>query len=67
MCMKTKVPEPKPIVPMPTRDVAAEVGARQRLRLQGQKGIFGNIATSALGDSSYGQAAVDKKLATLGA
>lgn len=63
MCFKA--PKAPAVAPAPTRaDVQGEVTA-QRLKLKDQQGAFGNIFTSALGDSNYGKDAV--KLAKLGA
>lgn len=67
MCFKTKVPDPPPVQPAPTRDSAADAGLNQRKRLQRQGGVMNNIFTSTLGDTNYGANAVNRKLATLGA
>jgi hypothetical protein len=64
MCLKSpKVPKPDPVQPAPQkRDV--DTGTERR-KIAGRQGVFGNIFTSALGDSGYG--ASTQKLATLGA
>lgn len=53
---KMKTSAPAPIVqPQPRRsDVEAQTTVDTRRRLQGQRGVYGNIFTSVLGDSSYG-------------
>lgn len=66
MCFKSPKPPtmPKP-QPAPTRrDAEADASEEQRRRMSQQQGVYGNIFTSALGDSTYGQAAT--KLARLG-
>ena len=64
MCFKTKTPTPPKVQPTPDRgDVTDETNA-QRRKLTSAKGVYGNIFTSALGDSTYGDNAA--KLATLG-
>jgi hypothetical protein len=64
MCLKSpKVPKPDPVQPAPQkRDV--DTGTERR-KIAGRQGVFGNIFTSALGDTTYGQNT--QKLATLGA
>jgi hypothetical protein len=64
MCLKTpKVPEPAKPVPAPQRrDV--DTGTERR-KIANRQGVFANILTSPLGDSSYGMNA--QKMATLGA
>lgn len=62
MCFKTpKVPA---VQPAPTRNDVQQDVTNQRKRLSTQQGVFGNIFTSALGDSSYGKNA--NNIATLG-
>lgn len=68
MCTKPKVPEVPKVAPAPTRaDAEFNAGQSQRKRLNQQSGVKGNIFTSALGDATYGENAVSRKLATLGA
>lgn len=63
MCFKT--PSAPAVTPAPNRsDVQGDVTA-QRKKLSQQQGAFGNIFTSALGDTGYGKSAVP--LAKLGA
>ena len=64
MCIKTpKIEKPPPVQPAPQRkDVDT---GNERRKIAGRQGIFGNIFTSPLGDSTYGGSA--QKLATLGA
>jgi len=63
MCFKA--PKAPAVAPAPQRaDVQGDVTA-QRLKLKDQQGTFGNIFTSALGDSNYAKSA--QKVATLGA
>lgn len=66
MCFKSPKPPsmPKPQPAPVRRDVEDEASEAQRRRMAQQKGVYGNIYTSALGDSTYGQAAT--KLAKLG-
>lgn len=62
MCFKA--PKAPAVAPAPSRaDVQGDV-TQQRLKIKDQQGSFGNIFTSALGDSNYGKSA--QKLATLG-
>jgi hypothetical protein len=64
MCLKSpKIPDPKPVQPAPQRrDVDT---GNERRKIASQQGVFSNILTSPLGDSSYGMNA--QKMATLGA
>ena len=65
MCLKTpKPPKPPKVQAAPKRDVAADEISAERRRLDSAKGVYDNIFTSALGDSTYGTRAA--KLATLG-
>lgn len=64
MCIKTpKIDKPKPVTPAPTRETVDT--RNERRKLSERQGVFGNIMTSPLGDSGYGESA--RKLATLGA
>lgn len=63
MCLKTKVPKPQPVQPAPTRD-KVDTG-NERRKIAERQGVFGNIFTSPLGDSTYGNNA--QKLAAFGA
>lgn len=66
MCFKSpKPPKPPAVQPAPRREDAMDAANSERKKLSGAKGVFGNIFTSALGDTSYGANAT--KLATLGA
>lgn len=63
MCFKTpKVPPPPAVAAAPTRATVDTGEARKKVAAR--NGVFGNILTSPLGDSGYGQSV--KKLATLG-
>lgn len=63
MCLKTpKVPKPPTVQAAPQRDTV-DTG-EQRRKVTERSGVFGNIFTSALGDTQYGQNA--RKVATLG-
>lgn len=54
MCLKQKTP-PTPVVqPPPSRDTVASATVDARRRAGTQKGVYGNITTSPLGDSTYG-------------
>lgn len=55
MCFKTKTPEMPAPRPSPSRDEAAQSAAQTRRALGSQRSTYGNIFTSVLGDSSYGQ------------
>lgn len=65
MCLKSpKPPEAPKVQPVPTR---ADVDTgNQRRKIEAQQGVFNNIFTSPLGDSTYGTNARKPKLATLG-
>lgn len=64
MCLKTpKPPKPDPVLPAPKR--ADMDTGRERRKISERQGVFGNIFTSPLGDSTYGTNT--QKLATLGA
>ena len=64
MCIKSpKIPDPKPVQPAPQRkDVDVD---DERRKIAQRQGVFGNIVTSPLGDSTYGTNT--RRLATLGA
>lgn len=63
MCFKT--PKIPPVQKAPTREDATKKAAVEERRVATeQQGVVGNIFTSALGDTSFGQNA--QKLATLG-
>lgn len=66
MCSSPRVvssPPPPPATrPPPQRDEQAAQTAAARRRVRDQAGMYGNVFTSALGDSGYGQ-----NVATLGA
>lgn len=65
MCFKVKTPDPKPVPVLPTREDETKKATRETAaRAAKQQGVFGNIFTSALGDSGYGDNAV--KVAKLG-
>ena len=63
MCYKAQ--KAPPVQAAPTRADAQDTVTAQRKQLAEQSGTTGNIFTSALGDSSYGQNV--QKLAKLGA
>lgn len=66
MCLKTpKIDKPTAVQPAPDRSTVDTSNAKRRLA--SQQGAFGNIFTSALGDTGYGTNANKPKLATLGA
>lgn len=75
MCSKPKMPAPvkvaapAPIVqPQPQRrDVEAQASVSERRRMQNQRGVYGNIFTSVLGDPSYGTSTQSSGVAALGA
>lgn len=64
MCLKTpKIANPPAVQPAPQRkDV--DTGTERR-KIANRQGVFSNIFTSPLGDTTYGASA--QKLATLGA
>lgn len=62
MCFKT--PKPPAVQTPPRRDETASAVADTRRRTREQQGVYGNIFTSVLGDTGYGQNA--QKLARLG-
>ncbi|MFA7602553.1 MAG: hypothetical protein WCY29_06050 [Novosphingobium sp.] len=67
MCFKQKTPElPKP-TPAPDRGDATAAAQTTRRRLADQQSTYGNIFTSVLGDSNYGQQARRQQVAALGA
>ncbi len=62
MCLKTKVPKAPAVQPAPDRSTV-DTG-KERRKIAERQGVFGNIFTSALGDTGYGKNA--QKVATLG-
>jgi len=62
MCFKT--PKPPAVRPAPQKDVNASLVQDNIKRVSEQQGIYANISTSPLGDSTYGENA--QKLAKLG-
>lgn len=62
MCFKT--PKPPPVKQAPQRDTNASLVQDNVRRVSEQQGIYANISTSPLGDSTYGENA--QKLAKLG-
>lgn len=55
MCFKTpKMPEPPPVPQAPQKDEAAASVQNQRRRMGQQRGMYGSVFTSVLGDSGYG-------------
>lgn len=66
MCFKS--PKPAPVAPVPKtptrQDAEAATESERRRVTTEQPGVFGNIATSPLGDSDFGRSA--KRLARLG-
>ncbi len=66
MCLKTKQPTIPKVQEAPRPDPAAAIAETTR-RTRGAQGVYGNIATSPLGDSNYGMSAASlPKLATFG-
>ncbi len=66
MCFKTaKPPKPPKVAPVPNRADATDAANKERKKLTEAGGVYSNIFTSPLGDSTYGTNAA--KLATLGA
>lgn len=57
MCFKSpKTPPTPPVAPAPTREqVAVNEERKGAARRATQEGIFGNIKTSAFGDTGYGK------------
>ena len=57
MCLKgPNIPKPKPVQKAPDRSALDMEATRKRL--DSQQGVYGNIFTSALGDTGYGKNAV---------
>lgn len=54
MCLKQKMPPTPAVQPPPTRDTVASATVDARRRTANQRGVYGNIFTSPLGDSTYG-------------
>ena len=65
MCMKTKQPEMPKVAAPPKPDIVGAITDTAR-RARASQGVYGNIATTPFGDSSYGTAAALPKLATFG-
>lgn len=55
MCLSMKVPDPKPLRQSPNPDSASAQALKARQAAANQKGVYGSIFTSALGDSNYGR------------
>lgn len=63
MCMKTPKIEPAPPPPpVPQKDEDTAAMEQQRRRMRQQRGMYGSVFTSVLGDSGYGS-----NVASLGA
>lgn len=69
MCLKTNTPKPPPVQSPPNRDTVASSTQDARRRSADQRSTFGNIFTSALGDSNYGTSVRSQRptLASFGA
>lgn len=52
MCIKA--PKAPPVQGAPQRDRNAQLAQDNRRRMSEQPGVYGNLFTSALGDSGYG-------------
>lgn len=63
MCVKS--PKPPKVQSQPRRDEKANIVQENRRHIKEQRGVYGNIATSPLGDSTYGTNI--QKFATFGA
>ncbi len=55
MCFAPKIPAAQPIPKAVERDANAGLSQLARLEASKRRGVFANIFTSALGDSSFGQ------------
>lgn len=66
MCFKQKEPKMPDPLPAPDRGDATQSAQSARRRLGEQQGVYGNIFTSVLGDSTYGQSARRQQVAALG-
>lgn len=67
MCLKQKMPPTPPVQQPPTRDTVSSATVDARRRAGTQKGVYGNIFTSPLGDSTYGTSTAGRPaLATFG-
>lgn len=66
MCFKVKEPKMPAPLPAPDRGDATKSAQSARRRLDEQQGVYGNIFTSVLGDSTYGQSARRQQVAALG-
>jgi len=59
MCFSSSTPKPPKVQPAPQRgDATINATQKARLRVGTQQGDYGNIFTSTLGDTGYGQNAV---------
>lgn len=67
MCFKVKTPQAPAPKPAPDRGDATQSAQRTRRALSDQQSVYGNIFTSVLGDSSYGQQVRRQQAAALGA
>lgn len=66
MCFKAKEPKMPNPIPAPDRGNATQSAQNTRRALAEQQSTYGNIFTSVLGDSSYGQNARRQQVAALG-
>jgi len=55
MCFAPKVAAQQPIPKTPEKDPSSGLSQMARLEARKRRGVFANIFTSALGDSSFGQ------------
>ncbi len=66
MCFKVKTPKVPNPRPAPDKADAIEVASNARRALAEQQGEYGNIFTSVLGDTGYGENVRRPQVAALG-
>ena len=67
MCFKSSAPKAPPVVAAPNSDDTQSAVVKERKKLGSAQGVYGNIFTSVLGDSTYGSNATGRpQLATTG-
>lgn len=67
MCFKVNTPKAPEPTPAPKREDTVGATNDQRRLLASRQGTYGNIFTSVLGDSTYGQNTQRQQVAALGA